>query len=280
LLVFSVKPKKYYKCFNIFSYMSKAAVFVSAFLVLFFVTLAIPTLPPGDIIIGLFIIPTTEIVLGITIGTVLNSVVNGFIWGLIVFLVYVAINPGPKKREIEPLRASSYPTVSKPIPTEATSAIAISREPQEKRPLQVKKRRTYTSLDQDVETIEGIGPVYGSKLRSSGVRVVDDLLRAGLTRRKRRILASEIGVAPATMLKWVIRADFFRIKGIGAQYSSLLESAGVTTVTDLARRNPKNLYASLKAINRKKNLVRRIPPYTTIKRWIECADTLSHIIEY
>ncbi len=260
--------------------MSKAVIFVLVFLILFFVTLAIPALPPGDIIIGLFTLPATEIALGITIGTVLNGIMNGFIWGLIVFLVYVAINPGSKKREIEQLRAPRYPTVSEPIPTEATSSIAMSREPREKRTTQVRKRRTYTSLDQDVETIEGIGPAYGSKLRSSGVRVVDDLLRVGSTRNKRRILASEVDVAPSTILKWVIRADFFRIKGIGAQYSSLLEAAGVTTVTDLSRRNPKNLQASLKAINKKKNLVRRIPPYKTIKRWIECADKLSHILEY
>ncbi|TRO46820.1 DUF4332 domain-containing protein [Candidatus Bathyarchaeota archaeon] len=259
--------------------MSKAVIFVIVFIILFFVTLAIPALPPGDIIIGLFTIPAIEIAFGITIGTVLNGMLNGFIWGLIVFLVYVAINPGSKKREIEQLRAPSYPTVSKPIPTEATSSIAMSREPREKRPPQVRKRRTYTSLDQDVETIEGIGPAYGSKLRSSGVRVVDDLLRAGSTRRKRRILASEVDVAPSTMLRWVIRADFFRIKGIGAQYSSLLESAGVTTVADLSKRNPKNLHASLKAINKKKNLVRRIPPYRTIQSWIKSANNLKRIVE-
>jgi predicted flap endonuclease-1-like 5' DNA nuclease len=134
-------------------------------------------------------------------------------------------------------------------------------------------------LDQDIETIEGIGPTYGNKLRNSGVKVVEDLLRAGSTRSRRRILANKVGVASATLLKWVYRADFFRIRGIGTQYSSLLESAGVNTVTDLARRNPKNLYAKLREINRKKNLVRRIPPYRTIQRWIKSAKNLKRIVE-
>jgi predicted flap endonuclease-1-like 5' DNA nuclease len=134
-------------------------------------------------------------------------------------------------------------------------------------------------LNQDVETIEGIGPTYGTKLRNSGVRVIDDLLRAGSTRSKRRILANEVGVAPGTLLKWVYRADFFRIRGIGTQYSSLLESAGVNTVPGLSRRNLKNLYAKLMEINRKKNLVKRIPPYRTIQRWIKSAKNLKRIVE-
>lgn len=259
--------------------MSKAAVFVLVFLLLFLVTLAMPVIPPGDMIISLFGIPATEIVSGITNTTILNGIINGLIWGLIVLLIYVVAAPAPKRREFEQMRSPSYPTAPKPMPTEATSVVTMSQKQREKRPTQVKKRRTYIALDQDVETIEGIGPAYGAKLRNSGVKVVDDLLRAGSTRRKRRILANKIDVAPATVLKWVYRADFFRIKGIGTQYSSLLESAGVNTVADLSRRNPKNLYASLKSINRKKNLVRRIPPYRTIQTWIKRAGNLTRIVE-
>lgn len=265
--------------FSILVIMSKAVIFVLVFLLLFVVTLVLPIMPPGSIIIGLFSISETAVILGISIATLLNAIMNGLIWGLIAFAVYVLVNPGPKKREFEPMRPPSYPTVSQPIATEATSTITMSRKPREKIPPKVKKRRTYTALDQDVETIEGIGPAYGSKLRNAGVKVVDDLLRAGSTRSKRRVLANKIDVAPATLLKWVYRADFFRIKGIGTQYSSLLEEAGVNTVADLSRRNAKNLHASIKAINRQKNLVRRIPPYRTVQRWIKNADTLTRIIE-
>jgi predicted flap endonuclease-1-like 5' DNA nuclease len=262
-----------------YSAMSKVVVFAIVFLLLFVVTLMVPVIPPGGMIIGLFGISEAASIVGISVVTILNGIINGLIWGLIVFIIYVVATPAPKSREFEPMRAPSYPTAPKPIPTEATSVVTMSAKPREKRPPQVKKRRTYTALDQDIETIEGIGPTYGSKLRNSGVKVVDDLLRAGSTRSKRRILANKIDVAPATLLKWVYRADFFRIRGIGTQYSSLLESAGVNTVTDLARRNPKNLYASLKAINRKKNLVRRIPPYRTIQGWIKSAGNLTRIVE-
>jgi predicted flap endonuclease-1-like 5' DNA nuclease len=259
--------------------MSKAVVFAIAFLLLFVVTLVIPALPPGEMISSLVGISGTTSILGISAVTIVNGIINGLVWGIIVFIIYVLVRPAPKRKEFPPMISPSYPPAPKPAPAEATTALTISAKPREKRQAKVKKRKTYTALDQDIETIEGIGPTYGNKLRNSGVRVVDDLLKAGSTRSKRRILANKVGVAPATLLKWVYRADFFRIRGIGTQYSSLLESAGVNTVTDLARRNPKNLYAKLREINRKKNLVRRIPPYRTVQRWIKSAKNLKRIVE-
>jgi len=259
--------------------MSKAVVFAIAFLLLFVVTLVIPALPPGEMISSLVGISGTTSILGISAVAIVNGIINGLVWGIIVFIIYVLVRPAPKRKEFPPMISPSYPPAPTPAPTEATTAVTMSAKPKEKRQAKVKKRKTYTALDQDIETIEGIGPTYGNKLRNSGVRVVEDLLRAGSTRSKRRILANKVGVAPATLLKWVYRADFFRIRGIGTQYSSLLESAGVNTVTDLSRRNPKNLYAKLGEINRKKNLVRRIPPYRTIQRWIKSAKNLKRIVE-
>lgn len=259
--------------------MSRVLVFAIVFLILFSITLAMPSIPPGDLIVNLFEISGTVSIIGISIVTILNGIINGLIWGIIVFVIYVVVSSASKKGELEPLRAPNYPTATQPIPTEATTVVTMSQEPQGKRQTQIKKRRTYTSLDLDIETIEGIGPAYGSKLRNSGVKMVDDLLRAGSTRSKRQILANKIDVAPSTLLKWVYRADFFRIKGIGKQYSSLLESSGVNTIADLSRRNPKNLYARIKAINTKKNLVRRIPPYRTIQKWVKNARNLERIVE-
>jgi len=260
--------------------MSKAIVFVIVFLCLFAVTLVIPALPPGDMLSSLVGIPEPISILGISGAVIVNGIINGLVWGLIAFIIYVLASPSPKRKEFPPMMAPSYPPAPKPTPTEATTVVTMSAKPREKkRRPQFKKRKTYTALDQDIETIEGIGPTYGNKLRNSGVKVVGDLLRAGSTRYGRRTLANKIDVAPGTLLKWVYRADFFRIRGIGTQYSSLLESAGVNTVPDLSRRNPKNLYAKLRAINRKKNLVRRIPPYRTIQGWIKSAKNLKRIVE-
>ena len=257
--------------------MSKALVFVIVFLLLFAVTIVIPAIPPGEMISNLVRISGTTSILGISILTIVNGIINGLVWGLIVFIIYVLATP-PKKRTLPPMMSPNYPPPPKPTPTEATTVTMSAKPIERKRRPEVKKRKTYTALDQDIETIEGIGPAYGSKLRKSGVRVIDDLLRAGATGRGRRILANRVGVAQRTLLKWVYRADFFRVKGIGTQYSALLESAGVNTVADLSRRNPKNLYVKLREINKSKNLVRRVLPYRTVQVWIRNAKNLTRIV--
>ncbi len=259
--------------------MTKAIVFVIAFLCLFAVTIVIPALPPGNMISSFVGVPETMSILGISGAVIINSIINGFVWGIVAFIIYALGSRPSKKKSLPPLMSPTYPTAPPPTPAPVTT-VTMSRKPREKkRPPKVKKRKTYIALDQDVETIEGIGPIYGNKLRNSGVRVVEDLLIAGSTRSRRRNLANKIGVAHGTLLKWVYRADFFRIKGIGTQYSALLESAGVNTVTDLSRRNPKNMYAKLREINRRKNLVRRIPPYRTVQGWIRSAKSLKRIVE-
>jgi len=257
--------------------MSRAVVFAIAFLCLFALTIVIPALPPGDMISGFVGVPETISILGISSVVIVNGIINGLVWGIIVFIVYALGSRPSKKKSLPPLMSPTYPTAPPPTPAPVTTSVTMSRKPREKK--RPPKRKTYIALDQDVETIEGIGPTYGNKLRNSGVRVVGDLLIAGSTRSRRRILANKVGVAHGTLLKWVYRADFFRIRGIGTQYSSLLESAGVNTVADLSRRNPKNLYAKLREINRRKNLVRRVPPYRMIQGWIQSAKNLKRIVE-
>jgi predicted flap endonuclease-1-like 5' DNA nuclease len=257
--------------------MTKAIVFVIAFLCLFAVTIVIPALPPGNMISNFVGIPATTSILGISGAVIVNGIINGLVWGIIAFIVYALGSRPSKKKSLPPLMSPTYPTVPPPTPAPVTTSVTMSRKPREKKP--PLKRKTYITLDQDVETIEGIGPTYGNKLRNAGVRVVEDLLIAGSTRSRRRILANKIGVAQGTLLKWVYRADFFRIRGIGTQYSALLESAGVNTVTDLSRRNAKNLYAKLREVNRRKNLVRRVPPYRTVQVWIRRAKSLKRIVE-
>ena len=61
------------------------------------------------------------------------------------------------------------------------------------------------------------------------------------------------------ILAWVNRADLYRIKGVGAQYSDLLEKAGVDTVVELSKRVASNLYQKMVEVNLAKNLVNGMP---------------------
>ena len=75
-------------------------------------------------------------------------------------------------------------------------------------------------------------------------------------------------------------ADLFRVKGIGEEYSDLLEEAGVDTVPELAQRNPANLYETLVAINQQKKLVRKLPTQGQVGSWVDQAKALPRLVSY
>ena len=97
--------------------------------------------------------------------------------------------------------------------------------------------------------IEGIGEIYAKKLQAIGIRTTENLLTAGGTKKGRDSIATQTGIPDSLILTWVNHADLFRIKGIAAQFSELLEAAGVDTVKELGNRNPESLHAKLTATN-------------------------------
>jgi len=131
-----------------------------------------------------------------------------------------------------------------------------------------------------IKAIEGIGPTYAKKLIEAGIKTTDSLLEAGSTSKERDELAEKTGISPKLILEWVNLADLFRIKGMGEEYSDLLEEAGVDTVVELARRNPENLHAKLLEVNEEKKLVRRPPSLNAVNSWVEQAKKLPRKVEY
>lgn len=128
--------------------------------------------------------------------------------------------------------------------------------------------------------IEGIGDVYRSKLVSAGVKTVETLLKRGASPSGREKLSMESGVSKDLILEWVNHADLWRIKGVGEEYSDLLEEAGVDTVVELAQRRADNLYAKMNEVNMSKKLVRRLPTETQVSDWISQAKSLPRVVNY
>ena len=131
-----------------------------------------------------------------------------------------------------------------------------------------------------IDAIEGIGVKYATKLRKARIRTTEALLKRGATRSGRKQLAEETGFTTHQILEWVNRADLFRVKGIGEEYSDLLEAAGVDTVKELRTRNAANLTEKMIEINRKKRLVRRLPTESMVSGWIAVAKGLDAIVKY
>ena len=128
--------------------------------------------------------------------------------------------------------------------------------------------------------IEGIGAAYADKLGAQGVTTTGDLLKAGATPKGRKDLEAASGISGALILKWVNKADLFRVKGIGTQYSDLLEAAGVDTVVELGQRRADNLTAKMAEVNAQKSLVRQLPTENQVAEWIAGAKELSRAVTY
>jgi predicted flap endonuclease-1-like 5' DNA nuclease len=128
--------------------------------------------------------------------------------------------------------------------------------------------------------VEGIGAVYAQKLVSVGITTTNKLLKKGATPKGRAELEEKTGISHDLILEWVNLCDLFRIKGVGEEYSDLLEEAGVDTVPELAQRNPENLYAKLVETNDMKELVRQLPSQRQVADWVEQAKSLPRAIEY
>ncbi len=128
--------------------------------------------------------------------------------------------------------------------------------------------------------VEGIGPVYAAKLNKIGVRTTDALLKKGASPEGRRQIAEAAGIGHALVLEWVNLADLYRIKGVGSEYSDLLEEAGVDTVVELSKRDPEHLHGKLIEINKVKNLVNRMAGLKQVRNWVSQAKRLPRVVTY
>ena len=131
-----------------------------------------------------------------------------------------------------------------------------------------------------VSEISDIGPEARGKLKSAGIRTTTRLLDAAKSPKGRKLLAEQTGIEEKRILNWANAADRLRIKGIGAEYSDLLQAAGVDTVKELKYRNPAKLAEALAAANARNKLARVLPSPRAIERWIEQAKRIQLKITY
>ncbi len=131
-----------------------------------------------------------------------------------------------------------------------------------------------------VSVIEGIGGTYEAKLEEAGIKSIDALLKACATKKGRTELAEKTQISEKLILKWANHSDLIRIKGIGGEYSELLEAAGVDTVPELAMRKPENLFKKIQEVNLEKSLVRKLPTEKQIANWVKQAAALPRVLQY
>ena len=134
---------------------------------------------------------------------------------------------------------------------------------------------TYKIID-----IEGVGEVYAPKLIEAGIVTVDALLKKCAAPKGRAALAEETGISEKLILKWTNHADLFRIKGVGPQFSELLEAAGVDTVKEFRHRVAENLQPKLEEINAEFKICGRVPSVAEVQKMIDQAKELEPKVTY
>jgi len=132
-----------------------------------------------------------------------------------------------------------------------------------------------------IEDVEGIGPAYAAKLTAAGVSSTDDLLEQGAKPSGRKTLETATGIDHDLILEWVNHVDLMRLKGVGSEYSDLLEAAGVDSPAELAQRNAANLANTFQeVIAALPGDVRRIPSEAVVQGWIDQAKGLPKVVEH
>jgi predicted flap endonuclease-1-like 5' DNA nuclease len=128
--------------------------------------------------------------------------------------------------------------------------------------------------------IEGMTAFAASKLKKLGIRTTEALLTAAGTVKGRKELAAKTGISEQQLLEWANIADYMRIPGMGKAKAGLLRAAGVTTVRELALRNPARLSQNMKDVNTRRKLLRILPSEKSVGQLIAEASKLDRKITY
>jgi predicted RecB family nuclease len=131
-----------------------------------------------------------------------------------------------------------------------------------------------------ISEIEGMTAFSASKLKSLGIRTTDALLEAARHVKGRKTLAAKTGISEQQFLEWANVSDYMRIPGMGKAKVNLMRAAGVTTVRELAMRNPARLAQNMKEVNTKRRLVRVLPSEKSVEQIIAQARKLQPKITY
>ena len=131
-----------------------------------------------------------------------------------------------------------------------------------------------------ITEIEGMSAFSATKLKTLGIRTTDALLEAARTVKGRKALATKTGISEQQFLEWANVSDYMRIPGMGKAKVGLVRAAGVTTVRELALRNPARLAQNIKEVNIRRKLVRVLPSEKSVEQLIAQARKLQPKISY
>jgi predicted flap endonuclease-1-like 5' DNA nuclease len=130
-------------------------------------------------------------------------------------------------------------------------------------------------MSDPIGNLKGLAPDVKVKLEAEGIRNTQQLLEQAQTAKQRTELAHKVGTTPPVLKELANRADLMRLKGVGGDFSNLLEEAGVNSCKELQHRLPENLHQTLMELHTNKKIGHHAPTLAQVTEWIAEAKTLS-----
>jgi predicted flap endonuclease-1-like 5' DNA nuclease len=124
--------------------------------------------------------------------------------------------------------------------------------------------------------IEGVGEKYAKTLGKASIENVEDLIP--LKWREIKELANTTSISLKLLEKWQDQAELMIIKGIGPEYSEVLNKVGIDSPRELAYRNPENTLKSIVEFDKEQpDVIRKIPKVGEIEGWIKEAQDIYNV---
>jgi predicted RecB family nuclease len=135
-------------------------------------------------------------------------------------------------------------------------------------------------MSSSISDLQGLGPDFAVQMKKAGIRTTEKLLETAKSLKGRQMLVEKTGIGQDELLRVVNLIDRMRVRGVGQDYATLLEAAGVKTIRELRNRNPARLAEAMAKANVERKVVRVLPSEQTVGRWIDFAKTLPVKISY
>nr|HET6901412.1 DUF4332 domain-containing protein [Ktedonobacteraceae bacterium] len=130
-------------------------------------------------------------------------------------------------------------------------------------------------MSDPISHVKGLSPEVQTKLEAEGIKNTQQLLEHTQTAKQRTELAHKVGATAGALKELANRADLMRLKGVGGDFSNLLEEAGVNSCKELQHRLPEKLHKTLADIHTSKQIGHHAPTLAQVTEWISEAKTLS-----
>ena len=86
-------------------------IFIASFIGLFSITLMIPNIPPGSLLVDLFRnAQTSNMIAGISVDHIFIATINGIVWGVIILIIYSYCRGPQKDKKNLPVWIPGYTT--------------------------------------------------------------------------------------------------------------------------------------------------------------------------